>query len=55
LGYFTFLKIDPTNQISCNIGAFNDNHEKILLMFMANPTTLYALSAGGIVRQWTLK
>jgi hypothetical protein len=57
-GYFTCFKIDPNNQIGCTLGAFNDtrteHHQKILLMFMSDPTTLYALSVGGIVRQWTL-
>jgi hypothetical protein len=57
-GFFTCIKVDPNNRIGCTLGAFNDTktdtHQSIVLMFMADPNTLYALSAGGIVRQWKL-
>lgn len=57
-GFITCFKVDPSKLIGCTIGAFNDTktdtHQKILYMFMSDPTTLFALSAGGIVRQWTL-
>ena len=53
-GFLTCFKVDANNRIGCTLGAFNDTktdtHQRILYMFMTDPNTLYALSAGGIVR-----
>ena len=56
LGKITFVKVDPANPLQASIGAFNDNkaHKtKIVLMFMGENNTLYAMSETGLLRRWT--